>query len=672
MAGLLPTLAVLVLIAAGVGAYGHRMRRKRSKLHEAEMPCGRDAQERIAQEGNASPPAGQNASGAESGPHSPQPGSKAGHTGTREAGEDGSSVEQVGADRLEGAEAREPPASETGSSSARDEAAAECGADGSSPPDAARDHPASEANRGQLQGTGDAEGTPDTAAASGKPTSDAASEGGKARGTAGRAGGAHCEEAGAASGVHTQKGEPRSQPTAGTRRGRAAIGPNQRPSRPATYQDARGRRRQRRPSQAAEQPRPPEGTARPPAEAKLRLLIHPVQRRASLSVVLARPEGYPESVTLRIDGQRAVAAYSEQRYDDLDWAWTPELLAGELRVASSEGFHWVRSARRVHIFAIDPSESGLMSIGAARAGAAHTVLCRSADAEAVQDAAAATGSPRPEADARLLGVPDGWALLTGYTPVHGATCPLPAELQPLDPGTQIKIEFEGGLAVQAKAFAEGHPPRIAISPEPSGASVTVGGQPAALAEGGGWEAPGWDAPGRHVVDVTPGPSATYEIVADPWSSQGWEFWNGHPGRFGDHVGDAWGEAEICGASVRGPEGQAALAAKTSPILVALGARSGASHLRRRDGMEVSMGFAAEPPAFLLSAEGQRRAQGRMIWLGLDPAPSTAKPKRDDPAWRRAIRWAAARRLQPEGGGPCAEEAWRKAKRHARRHRKARR
>lgn len=673
MAVLLPVLAVLILTAACVlGAYGCRMPRKRSRCREAAALCGRDQQERMPREGNASQPAGQCESEGESASHGLQPGGKPDRPGTREAGEDGCSVQQEEPDRLAGAEAASPPASESSSSPA-DEAAVERGADGSSQSDAAGDHPGSGPSRDQLEEAGGASGGPDTAASAGQADKDAASESGKARGTADRGGGAHRPEAGTTDSGHMHDGEARSQPAAGTQRKGAAIRTGQRPSRPASYRDARGRGRQRRPAQGTAgqaMQKPLEDAARPPAEAKLRLVIHPIQQRASLSVVLARPEGYPKSVTVRIDGQRSVAAYSEQRYDDLDLAWAPDLLAGELRLASSEGFQWVRSARQVHIFTEDPSELGLVSVGAVRAGSAHTVVCRSADAEAVQDAAAATGSPVPETNAKLLGVPDGWTLLTGYTPVHEAACPLPAGLQPLDPGMQLKIEFEGGLAVRAKAFAEGHPPRIAISAEPSGASVAIDGQPAAIAAGGGWEAPGWSNPGRHVVDVTPGPSATYEIVADPWGSQGWQFWNGHPGRFGNHKGDAWGEAEICGASIRGPGGQAVLAARASPILVALGARNGASQLRRRDGMEVSMGFTAEPPAFLLRAEGQRRAQGRVVWLGLDPAPSTAKPRRDDPAWREAVRWAAARRLQPEGGGPCAEEAWQKAKRDARRHRKA--
>ena len=609
-------------------------------------------------EAQASRTANQNASKGQPDAHDPQPSSKDPAAAARRSREASSNAQQEKAQQAKPEDER-AEAEAAASNPGGDEIAVECSGDGSSPTDATRDHTASGASYDQPQGAGDATGGPDTAAVACMLAGETANEGGRIGASVDKSSDENHQKTGAASCGNNQKGAARSRPATAA----------QRPPRPAIYQDARGGRR--RSTLATERPRPPERTGRPPAEAKLRLLIHPIQRRASLSVVLARPEGYPESVTVHIDGgQTAIDAYDEHRYDDLDLERTTKLLDSELRVASSEGFHWVRSARQLHIFTEDQSESGLISVGTVRAGATHTIVCRSADAEAVQNAATATGSPPPATDTRLRDVPEGWTLLTGYAPAHTATRRLPEGLQPLDPGTDVKIEFEDGLEVQNRAFAEGHPPRITISPEASRASVTIGGQPATLAAGGGWVAPGWDAPGHHMVDVTPGPSAKYEIVADPWSSQSWKFWNGHPGRFCNHIGDAWGETEICGASIQGPEGQAVIAARADPILVALGARGGATQLRRRDGMEVSMGLAAEPPAFLLSARGQRRTQGRVIWLGL--APSTAKPKGDDPAWREAVRWAAARRLRLEGGGPCAEEAWRKAKRHARRHRKAHR
>ena len=447
--------------------------------------------------------------------------------------------------------------------------------------------------------------------------------------------------------------------------------PSHRPSRPAIHRDRRGGRRSATlpitPSMGP--PILPDPAARPPAEAKLRLSLHPIRQTARLSVVLARPDGFPQRVTLHIDGQPPIEAYNDRRYNDLDLPWTDEILDGEFRVTSTEGFQWLRSARLVHIFAEDASEPYLITVGAARAGATHTVVCRSGDSAAVCTVAESTGSPKLATHSGWRGIPNGWSVLSGYAPVHAATLPVPAKLRPIDPGAGIEIGFEGGLSIRVKVFAEGHPPRISISPEPIGASVTIGGQPAALAAGGGWEAPGWDAPGHHLIDVVPGPSAAYEIAADPWGGTGWEFWNAHHGRFGDRIVGPCARAEICGASIRGPGGQTVFAAETRPTLIVLGARSGAVPLRRRSDIYVSIGFVSEPPAFLLSATGQRRTQGRVIWLGLtSPERSSRRP---DPEWVAAVRWAASRRLPLEGADSDGADAWRKAKAHARRLRKSR-
>jgi hypothetical protein len=101
-------------------------------------------------------------------------------------------------------------------------------------------------------------------------------------------------------------------------------------------------------------PAGPAPVARAAAEVKLRLSLHPIHRAARISVVLTRPDGFPERIT--IQAGHVVEAYDMQRYDDLDLRWTGELLDGELRLASTDGFQWLRSARQVHIFAADPNE----------------------------------------------------------------------------------------------------------------------------------------------------------------------------------------------------------------------------------------------------------------------------------------------------------------------------
>jgi hypothetical protein len=454
----------------------------------------------------------------------------------------------------------------------------------------------------------------------------------------------------------------------GAQRGPRHVGASQ----PAVHRDRLGKRRPASPANAlpAVSAAAAGAAARLPAEARLRLSLHPLRRTATLSVVLARPEGFPERVTPMISGQTATGAYDAQRYDDLDVPWTAELLVGEIRLDSAEGFQWLRSARQVHIFAEDPAEPDLISVGAARSGAAHAVICRSEDAAAVRAAAASTGSPTLTAHERWQGIPYGWVVLSDYRPRHAAVLPLTAALRPLDPGPMIEIVFGGGLAIRPKVFAEGHPPRIEISFLPEGASVTIDGQPAAMGVGKGWEASEWNAPGRHMVDVVPGPSLAYEIAVDPASAQGWQFWDAHAERFGGRATGAWARAEICGASMRGPAGQLVLAVEARPSLIALGARSGVVALQRRGDVAVSLALVPEPPAFLLSATGQRRTQGRVIWLGLGRM--SASSERSDLDWAAAVRAAASRRLPLDGADPVGEQAWRKAKERARRLRRPRR
>lgn len=145
---------------------------------------------------------------------------------------------------------------------------------------------------------------------------------------------------------------------------------------------------------------------------------------------------------------------------------------------------------------------------------------------------------------------------------------------------------------------------------------------------------------------------------------GWDFWNAHSDRFENQPPGPWTRAEICGAQIRGPAGEAVFAAETLPTLIALGLRSGAAPLQRRGDVSVSIGFMAEAPAFLLAATGQRRTQGRVDWLGLTPASQASR--RPDPDWVAAVRTAASRRLPLHRSDALGEDAWRKAKERARR------
>ena len=433
----------------------------------------------------------------------------------------------------------------------------------------------------------------------------------------------------------------------------------QRNKKPAVYKDRRGLRR------AADRILRNEAASRsPPAEARFRLLLDPVRRSASLSVVLTRPEGFPERIQPLVDGEGTVEAFDGSRYDDLNLAWTGDLLDGELRILSKEGKQWLRSARAIHIFEESAAESGMISVGAARPGVPHAIVCRADDEETVRAAALATGAPPLVSHPRWYGIPDGWAVLSGYHPRHTATSPMPIELSQLDPGTAVEISLSGGLAIRAAVYAEGRPPRIGIAPLPDGASVTIGGVPAKQASDGAWEASGWDNPGHHLIDVVPGPSLSYQIMPDPTSSGEWRFWDAYPGRFGEGSREPWARAEICGSVVRGSEGEAVIAAVSHPVLIALGERGQAVSLIPRGDVAAAVAVVSESPAFLVVATGQRRQQGQIIWLGSSAKRGSRSSA--DRHWAQTVRSIAARRLPIDGGHADGERAWRNAKQRARR------
>ena len=450
-----------------------------------------------------------------------------------------------------------------------------------------------------------------------------------------------------------------------------AVRTRLRPPKPAQHRDRRGQRRALPPQPATSADRPPPARAAlsGPAEAKLRLMLHPIRRAAALSAVLARPDGYPDRITLLLGEGAEISAYSEDRYDDVDLEWTADLLSGEVRLDCKEGYQWLRSGRRIQIFGEVADEPGAISIGAAALSSTSTVVCLREDADAVRAAAEACGSPTLVAHDYWSGIPDGWTVLSGYRPTHAPASGLGTGLSALDPGVGSEIRLSGGLRIRSASFAEGCPPRIEIAPFPSGSIVTIDGQPAELGEDGAWSAHGWDRPGDHLVDVVPGPSAAYRVIEDPWANDGWEAWDAHPGRFGALPHAPWAVAQVCGAALFGPGGEYVVAADAMPSVVCLGLRRGAVVLRGRLDAPVAVGLLREPPAFLISASGPRRSQGRIAWLS--PSVPTSSIRAIDPHWVAAVRSAAARRLPLDGGGSSADDAWLRARERARRHRRPR-
>lgn len=360
----------------------------------------------------------------------------------------------------------------------------------------------------------------------------------------------------------------------------------------------------------------------------------------------------------------SLEAFDSRRYDDLDLAID---LESEIRLASNQGFRWVRGARRIQIFAADPGESGLISVGAAQRGANHTVICRMSDVQAVQQAAAAVASPPPTPLNVSTNLPDGWTILADHIPQEPAAMPLPDGLTPLDPGPDFDISFDGGLAIRSRSFAEGRPPAISISPDPADSAVTIDDQKAIRTEAGYWVASGWDSPGRHLVNIVPGPSLAYEILPDPWASNRRRE-GANPVEVSHRTTAHPFTTRVCGASLRGPRNEIVLAATTSPFLTALGADGGAKTLQPRSGLDVSVALLPFEPAFLLAETGRSRTHAGLTWLGPHGHPPTAKP---DPQWWRTVHFASVRRVPILNSDDGADRAWALARACARSHWKRR-
>lgn len=434
------------------------------------------------------------------------------------------------------------------------------------------------------------------------------------------------------------------------------------PTRQAVHRDRRGRQTaQPQPSSKQKRAKRQSNLLRPPAEARLRLMVHPIRRTVGLALVLLRPPEFPERVTLELNGPQIVDALEESQYGDVDLAWDAGLLLNEIRVSCVEGYQWVRGARPVHIFAADPTQADLVSVPAATVGTDHTLICREQDIDTVCDIAESAGSARPQALRRFIGIPDHWVVLSGYHPTRAAAPPPAQTFSPLDPGHGIEITLQGGLETGRRLYAQGRPPRIRIAPMLDGVSVRIGGVIATVSGDGSWEAPGWDAPGQHRIEVIPGPSLNYEVQADPGVQGGWAFWDAHPDRSAADQGP-WSEAQICGAILAGPSGERVIAAELQPTVLALGIDGSIGALRRRPEAGVSVGFAAGMPAFLLFSSGRRRSQGKILWLGLPrPAEAIARPRRLSQHWIEAVRGAAARRLAMQADEVGAGQSlWEKA------------
>jgi len=416
--------------------------------------------------------------------------------------------------------------------------------------------------------------------------------------------------------------------------------------RAAVHRDRRGSRRAADSQKQTALDQAPAPVQRRPSELRLRLELDRRAQSAFLSAVASRGEGLPDAIDVDPQGEGLVNAFDEHRYDDVPLDWTGELLSSEIRLRDqSQGLSWLHSARTVHIFTDEPGEPDLLSSAAAITGRRHVLIVPNAIARPISALTELAGSPPPMMLAGWRGVPDGWSILDGYVPVKAIAQELNRDLKPLDPGHPVVIALTGGLQIKGSTWAEGSPPEIRINPLPANAEVTIGPHPAEKDADGRWTAAGHEAPGTHIVDVVPGPSASYTILPDPARAGEWKTMEDTPFRL----------AGICGASAVGSNGRPVLALASPGIVIAIGARGGIHVFAQREGFALSFGEPPFEPEFLLMSWGQRRTHGQIVWLGR-PSASTAIPPCG--RWTAAVRAAAARQLDVAPDTPEARQAWR--------------
>ncbi|MDE5465953.1 hypothetical protein [Bradyrhizobium sp. CSS354] len=430
------------------------------------------------------------------------------------------------------------------------------------------------------------------------------------------------------------------------------------------FKDRRGSRRAAPARDSADPRQERRGTARVrQTEAKLRLVIDRRRKNVQLAGVLSRSDGFPAEIEIAGD---SVLALNESRYSDIEMDWTPDLLRGEFRRSDEvRRLEWMRSARRIHLFAALAGEAELISVSAAETGIEYAIVCCDTDAAAIEHAAEAAGSASLRRLAGFEGVPAGWTILESYIPKRAA--PGLAEwLKPLDPGAATRIVFSGGMSIRASAYADIEPPRILLEGLPSNCEVFIGGVPAAKEDDGSWTAPGWAEAGKHLIDVVPGPSQSYEIIADPAWGLGWEPWGAHDSLAAPLAGLAC----VCGAMVFSQGGRTVLATESATSVTALGARHEMQGLALRRDVPASIAALPFEPLFvILSSSGRRNS--KILVLNYLAGTSAGKPAKLDSRWIAKVRDVAARRVPVRPQTQAAQAAWRSATREARRWRRTR-
>lgn len=322
------------------------------------------------------------------------------------------------------------------------------------------------------------------------------------------------------------------------------------------------------PREASPSPRSP-NSSRGTLEATYRISFLPGGLGLSVSVLLARSNGLPESLSVESGGNSIpLYAIDESLYEPIQPLDDNHIAEGFIAETQEDpSYRWVRSARDLHAFSQRPGIAGFVTVPRVLIGQENVVLCRAEVAATVQQCASATGSD-PLAEVSGPGIPEGWHCFRGYFPRRpGDFGDLNEIFLALNPHPDASIQFSGGIASARGKWVLGAPPVIRVlGAVPGQDELTIDGEPARESADAGWTAPGWDAIGTHTVRFL-GLSRNYEIER---IEEGWSAWS-----TSDDI-----SLSVCGARVADPNGVQAMAFADGPFWL-LGASAGDLALAKR-------------------------------------------------------------------------------------------
>jgi hypothetical protein len=234
--------------------------------------------------------------------------------------------------------------------------------------------------------------------------------------------------------------------------------------------------------------------------APVEVFLHWERRIPVLSYLPRRPAVFPSVFD---DGVHVLDAGQDGWYEPLPIGVDdgPELHSGFAWESASNGIRIVLQRTGAWAIAMAPSEfAGPISHAGLLLNASGAVLCREEVVTSAQPYLAGVTDQRCT-PLRLRGMPDGWVLFTGVTPVRQQQPP--NGLESLEVVTNVEIIAQGGLRLGRRwAWLSEAPPKILVAGSGPGEAATIDGEPVEPGQEGALADRGrLSEPGLHVVQV---------------------------------------------------------------------------------------------------------------------------------------------------------------------------